>query len=62
MFVIYKGTTPLVAIQIEGNEIKIGVPASMVVAGQAHAAQPVTAGPGITSAPRAWKMPEPSVN
>ena len=59
MFVIYNGTTPLVFIQIEGNQIKIGVPAHMV-ARDAQPAQPEAA--RLRADAAAVENPVPSLN
>lgn len=52
MFVICQGVVPVLVIQFQGNQIKVGVPA-IASAPAARSPQP---------APQPWKLPEPSLN
>ncbi len=64
MFVIYNGTTPLFVIQIEGDQIRVGVP---VATASGEVQPPAEAWPDDiaeheTPATPRWKIPVPSLN
>ena len=62
MFVVYNGTTPVAVIQVEGNQIKVGVPVGMA-ARELQPEQPAPAVDAPEGVPvQRWKIPVPSLN